>query len=136
MNRLTLIQSVVSQALGRTDSFEARYSRLLEAPTQPYYRQLIAPTKAEKVQFGWISPNDVGLIFIRNDEGGFHDRVPTDQEREAIKHLELCIFYDSPNKGFSIRPGECFIATPTYPDLLQIQAMTQPVAYTLVVFPR
>jgi len=80
------------QPAGQPTVLNSVFHRWLESAEQPFERHLAVTDKWQQLEYGWLPPEGVGMLTLRNIEG-FYQVVPTPEERTEVEErvIELAI---------------------------------------------
>jgi len=135
-DRITVIGTVYHQPYGAdAQAIEYRFSRLLDTSEQLYERRLVATEEWKPIDCGWIDQSS--LIVIKNIEGKFLQKNPTEEERKEAeaKVLEVSFADTLSSDVWLIRPGEAFSGSPSNVKRLCIRCRKGAAKYILYLLP-
>lgn len=135
-DRLTVVERIYHQnPEEHPTSYESRFSRELQTKEQPYVRRATVKDLRE-LDTGWIEPEQVGCLFIRNEEGVVRQTILSEGEKAELDRKVIYLGEDPENLRWMILPGESFRATPTTAKGLLICCPNGPAKCSLHVFPK
>lgn len=115
---------------------EHQFVRELDTHEQPYIRKCVATETPQSLKCGWISGEQCGMLLITNDEGLNLQKIPTEEEKQAIAKKVLRLYRPGSSFHWIIPPGESFRGYPSDCELLDIESASGEINYTLHLFPR
>ena len=137
---LTVVERVTHRPNGaQATQNERSYTLKLATREQPYERRCEATPQWQPLEFGWLRHESVGMLYVINDEGKFHQRNPTEEERRAVEALVLEVGIDTaPIRRISYVPvGATVRLFPVAGDgQLMLRCQSGVAKYTLVAYPK
>lgn len=118
--------------------YEFPFSRELNTSEQCYERDTKATADWKPISLGWFAETDaeVGLLVIKNLEGGLAPRIPTPEEKlEALSHV-LELRYSDSEYSFLVLPQEAVAIVPTAIRELRVRSRNgKPLNYSILIIP-
>lgn len=137
-NRLTIVEQVYHQQVDQEPvQITTRHTRELESAEQCYIRCNKAGETSQALDLGWVVPTSAGTIIIKNTEGQFLSKKPTDEERADLAKRVLIVFdEDSPNSALLVHPGDSLRFSPTDPERWRMVCAHETASYIIHVVPK
>lgn len=104
---LTVVQTYYHQQEGmQPTQVETRYTRELGTDEQPYVRHGKVGSEWTRLDSGWLT--ECSLLVIKNNEGRFTDRIPTQEQRQEVmsRVIELAFGKANPTCSLLVHPNE------------------------------
>lgn len=118
-------------------SMEGGFSAEVQTDEESFSRKFRATEEFQPLNFGWLAPQQAGLVVIRNVEGEGLLLIPSEDEKAqiakrvievAIEGAEPCVFPIAPKQ---FHPFYC-----TDPSKLRIRCQCGSAEYRIFVVPR
>lgn len=139
--RLTVIETVAHQQVGQAPfSLGVPYQRWLESQEERYSRTLKVGEEWTPLDCGWVK--EASLLLIRNEEGSYRTRNPTEEEKAvtAAKVLEVAAWLGEDILVMEtldvVGPQESIRRIPARLDNLMIRCRSGVARYRILVVPR
>ena len=138
IHRMTITSYVHHERSGEQPvTIPLSFSGPLTKHEDVYSRRKVAGSDWEGLDFGWFSPEDVGLIIIESLVGRYYQVQPTsaELEEEAMWILELA-HVDSLADPYLIPPRLFHKFIHSNPAKLRIRAKAGEINYRIIILPR
>lgn len=134
-NRLTVVEKVYHQVMGEgaTDMVDNRFYRELKTEEQVYQRKLKATEEWQKLDCGWIT--ECGMLAIKNEEGLFHNTLPTPEERAEVATHVLELGIGAQEASWQVLPQESMRGCPMSLQSIYVRCRHGTAKFTLTLFP-
>lgn len=120
-DRLTFITSVIHTSQSASPVVvDCRRSIRLEHKEQPYSRRITVKPTWDKLDLGWVEPDQVGFIVIQNQEGRALGLQPSPEEAKSIESKIILVSFGlmSDQKPHILIPsGCCSVFLPSSPTI-------------------
>ena len=135
--RMTVVDKVYHQPMkGEAYCCECTFERWLDDDESVYSRKIRASEGWKQIHLGWFSDDGkpVGMLVIRNDEGKYLQRIPSEEEKVSLSEKVLEVgTHDSPL--FLVSPGESLRAVPSGQNLF-VRCLGGECSFTVFAFPK
>lgn len=133
--RITVIETIYfqspdSQPIGTED----RTLITLDTDEQPYIRNLTIGPEWKRLDAGWLET--ASLIHLRNNEGTYLDKHPTEEERAEMNGRIVEIAGDQTPPFALVRPGRSIRMEPYCLDSTFLRCCSGSAKCTLTIFPK
>lgn len=137
-DRMTVVEKVYHQPKdGEASCFETVFEQFLDSDESPYSRRTKVSEEWQELKYGWLTDDErpVGMVCVRNEEGRYLQRNPSDEERQVMsaKVLEIGTHDLAIHQ---VLPGQTARFTPVPEVPLYIRCRDGECSYTLFAVPR
>ena len=116
---------------------EARFTRFLDSDEQPYQRRLTLTEDWQKLDYGWLAPDRVAVLVIKNEEGRYLT-IPTQEEKDDMARRTIHLGHkigDVVAAYWLVRPGECFQGEPFSLEDFYLRSAKGKIRCTITIIP-